>query len=110
MTSEQKLARLRALLGNDSSHYTDATLNEYLDFAEEEIINQVYAITGLPETPSMPSEYNGIQIFAVVNGLNTQGAESETTHGENGITRTFKYPDMVQYIRNNVFPYVKVVK
>lgn len=49
------------------------------------------------------------QINAVIAGYSISGAEGEVTHSENGISRTFKYEDMVNYIRSHVIPIAKVI-
>ena len=41
--------------------------------------------------------------MAVLAGYNMIGAENQTSHTENNISRAFKYSDMLDYIRNNVF-------
>jgi hypothetical protein len=47
-------------------------------------------------------QFDTVQIMAVVAGYGLQGAENQTNHNENGIQRSFKYSDMVDYIRAHV--------
>jgi hypothetical protein len=47
-------------------------------------------------------------IMAVVVGYGLMGAEGQTSHAENGISRQFKYADMTDYIHRNVTPYAYV--
>jgi hypothetical protein len=75
--------------------------------AGEEILNWMY-INHPDERPEgveaiVPIRYSMVQIHAVVNGYSHKGAEGETVHNENGINRTFRYDDMIAYIRSNVF-------
>ena len=109
MTRSDKLDNLKILLGI-SNNDEDAQLNVYLDMAETEIMNWLYSSTGedVNEYP-FPERYDWTQINACIAGFNLSGAENQVTHSENGISRTFKYSDMVEYIHAHVFPYVGVV-
>lgn len=55
------------------------------------------------------AEYDMVQVMACVDGFNTRGVEGQTGHDENDINRTFKYPDMLSYIRSNVVQIAGVV-
>ena len=46
--------------------------------------------------------------MAVIVGLGLSGAEGQTVHNENGISRSFSYPDMAAYIRRRISPYAYV--
>lgn len=109
MTEAQKLIMVKALLGiTDSTE--DSTLEMYLAFSKQEIINWKYSSVGIPEKADVPQEDETTQIMAVVNGFSISGAENETMHIENGISRMFKYTDMVNYIRNHVIAYAGGLK
>ena len=108
MTEAEKLTSLKAILGFADTTY-DTQLSAYLALAKAEVLGWLYS--GLtPETvTAVPSQYEVTQIFAVVSGFNLQGAEGQTSHSENGISRQWKYEDMVAYIRNHVTSYAGVV-
>jgi hypothetical protein len=83
-----------------------------------ELIDYGLSVTGTPvdgetitvkytETPL--SEYDTAMIQACVVGYGLQGAEGQTAHSENGINRTFKYSDMVDYLHRNVPAYVGIL-
>ena len=111
MTDAQKLEIVRTLLDDGSGYIpSDETLNTYISVAGNEILAWMYhLIGGVPEdVTAVPSKYEGIQIYAVVVGWTHAGAEGETAHIENGVHRDFKYSDMLDYIHNNVLPYVRV--
>lgn len=95
-------SKLHILLTDTS---LDAELLINLDIAGTEILNWVY--TNKPDKRStvteVPLKYEITQVMAVVNGYSHEGAEGETVHNENGINRTFKYDDMIAYIRANTF-------
>ncbi len=54
------------------------------------------------------AEFDTTMVMAVVNGYSQSGAEGQTGHSENGISRQWKYEDMVAYIRAHVAPMVGV--
>ena len=108
MTDQEKLNNLIALLGASESDSDLLTI--YLNQAEAEIMNWLYSSTAEDPTEfPFPSRYDWVQINACIAGFNLSGGENETHHAENGITRDFKYSDMVDYIHGHVFPYVGVV-
>lgn len=110
MTSAEKLAKVKLMLGDDVDSSDDTTLNGYLDLAKEAIINHMYSVAKPSyQVFDVPSKYEAVQIFAVVAGFNMTGAEGETIHIENGIDRHFKYADMLAYVENHVLPLARVV-
>ena len=111
MTDAQKLTTLKVLLEDGSGYMpSDETLQTYLDIAGNEIVEWMYHLVGgVPEgATAVPSKYDGTQVYAVVAGWTHAGAEGEDTHIENGVHRKFTYADMIEYIHNNVLPYVRV--
>jgi hypothetical protein len=55
------------------------------------------------------AEYDTTQVMACVVGFGLSGAEGQISHNENGIQRSFKYADMVMYLRQNVPAYIGVL-
>ena len=111
MTAEQKLATVKTLIEDGSGYMpADETLETYIGIAGNEILAWMYhLIGGVPEdVTAVPSKYEGIQIYAVVVGWTHAGAEGQGLSIENGVHRDFKYSDMLDYIHNNVLPYVRV--
>lgn len=107
MTADEKLLTLKIVLEiEDNSE--DKVLNTYLSMAEREIISWRYSRITEDTPTEVPAEYEQTQIFAVVAGYSQGGAENQTSHSENGISRTFKYEDMIAYIRSHVIPFVKI--
>ena len=96
----------------DGSGYmpSDNTLNTYIELAGNEILAWKYhLIGGVPEgVTAVPTDYDGIQIYAVVVGWTHAGAEGQGLSIENGVHRDFKYSDMLDYIHNSVVPYARV--
>ena len=108
MTDADKLAMLETLLKGDQEKPDEETLMIYLEMAKHEILGWRYSFSAA--TPDeLPAEYDMTQVYAVLAGLTTSGAENETSHTENGIARVFKHSDMIAYIRAHVRPICKVV-
>ena len=109
MTTAQKLSAIKAMMSiTDSSQ--DALLTTYLDMSTQAILQWKYSLVGVPDgLTDVDPEDEITQIHAVIAGYNIRGAENQTSHNENQIYRTFDANDMVDYIRNKIIPYAKVV-
>lgn len=109
MTPGDKLTAIKRILGIEGDS-EDELLETYLSMAWHEIVSWRYSYIANAEEPQeVPSEYETTQIFAVVAGYSQGGAENQTSHSENGISRSFKYEDMIAYIRSHVIPFAKVL-
>jgi len=111
MTNAQKLQTLKVILDDGSGYApSDETLDTYLSLAGNEILSWMYhLIGGVPEEiDEVPTKYDGIQIYAVAAGWTHAGAEGQTVSIENGVHRHYVYSDMLDYIHNNVLPFVRV--
>lgn len=108
MTQNEKLDRLKRILGESSTKY-DAILMDYLVMAKEGILEWYYAnYEDIPEgVNDIPVKFQSVQIWAVVAGFNLRGAENQSVHNENGISRSFNASDMLQYIRKNIDPLIR---
>ena len=108
MTDAEKLAQVKSLM-NITDTGSDAQLAVFLSFAQSEILNWLYSGKTPDGITGVPARYEPTQVMSVVAGYGLQGAENQTAHSENGISRTFKHEDMVAYIRSHVAAYVGVV-
>ena len=107
MDNAAKREMVISLLGASDSVSED-TIDAYLTAAGKEILAWRYSYSD-QSVDSVPPEYEMTQIYAVIAGYSQSGAEGQMSHSENGIARTFKYPDMLRYIRANVIPLCGVV-
>ncbi len=108
MTSVEKLAMLKSLLkisGTDA----DTELTTHLNFCKLEILAWLYSGKTPEGITDVPAQYEPTQIMACVAGYGISGAEGQTAHSENGISRMWKYEDMVAYVRAHVAAYVQVI-
>ena len=110
MTAQEKLNTLKVLLDDGGTLPSDEKLTVYLNLAGQEILNWKYhLIGGVPaEVTDVSSDEVITQIYAVIAGYTHAGAEGQSKHVENGITRDFKHEDMLGYIHENVLCYVRV--
>lgn len=109
MTEAQKLTYIKQMVGIEGTA-EDSLINAYLALATQEILNWKYSLIGIPTgKTAVDAEDEITQIHAVVAGYNIRGAENQTSHNENQIYRTFDANDMVDYIRQKVIPYARVV-
>jgi hypothetical protein len=111
MTDAEKLNTVKVLLGDGGGTVpSDNTLRTYIEIAGKEILNWKYhLIGGVPDSAvSVPVLEEVKQVYAVIAGYTHAGVEGQSSHSENGIARVFKYGDMLQYIHDNVLPYVRV--
>lgn len=111
MTDAEKLTTLKVLLEDGSGYMpTDETLNTYLTLSKNEILSWMYhLIGGVPtDATEVPAKYETIQIYSVIAGWTHAGAEGQIVSIENGVHRHFSTVDMLDYIHNNILPFVRV--
>lgn len=108
MDIDDKVDMLITLLGVEKSRQLTNALEVYLDTASREIINWRYSYAE-SKPDKVPEEYEMTQVYAVIAGYSISGAENQTRHSENGISRVFKYEDMIAYIRGHVIPIARCI-
>ena len=109
MTDEEKLNLVKSILTLDDSS-EDEHIRAYLTVSEREILDWRFSYLSEDRRPEeVPPEYEMTQVYAVVAGYSQSGAENQTAHTENGIQRTFRHADMIDYIRTHVLAYVGVI-
>ena len=109
MTEVEKLALCRAMVGQpaDSEGWSDDVLVSYLAIAGRKILNRAYpyddAITEIPR------RYGYLQCEIATYLLNKRGAEGETSHSENGISRGYENADVPDSMLSEVIPHCGLV-
>jgi hypothetical protein len=86
MTNEEKRTALAASLAPDTA--TDEVLDNVLADAEALVLNRMYPF-GYPDGTVVPPRYERIQIQLAVELYSKRGAEGQTSHSENGISRNW---------------------
>ena len=106
LNDDEKIGMIVALSGCQDVLQTEYEfIATCLEVAKREIVSW----RGLPACAEVPEEYEMTQIYAVIAGYSQSGAEGQLSHSENGIGRTFRHADMIDYIRAHVLPLVKVI-
>ena len=90
MEDSQKLSELRTIL--DPSDDSDAVLLSYLSQAKDVILNRMYPYLDYKvySELTLPQRYEYKQIQLAAYLLNKRGAEGQTRHIENGVSRTYQ--------------------
>lgn len=86
MTNAEKRAALAVTLAPDTD--TDEVLDNVLADAEALVLNRMYPY-GYPDDSVVPARYERIQIQLAAELYSKRGAEGQTGHSENGITRSW---------------------
>ncbi|MFA5675450.1 MAG: phage head-tail connector protein [Christensenellales bacterium] len=108
MSDAEKLAQVKSLM-NITDTDLDAQLAVFLSFAKNEILAWLYSGKTPDGVTDVPAQYEPTQLMAVVAGYGLIGAENQVAHIENGVHRSFKYEDMIAYIRAHVIARAIVV-
>jgi hypothetical protein len=98
MTNAEKLNVVRTYIGADPNA-TDALISVYLDDAEEAILNRRFPF-GIPDGESVPSCYERLQCRLAYEMYLRRGAEGETDHNEDGVSRKYASADYEEILRN----------
>jgi hypothetical protein len=101
-----KLQTLKLLTGATDSE--DDLLLALLSLAEGKILERLYPYDHSKET--LPTRYVGKQIEIAVYLYNKQGAEGQTAHSENGISRTYESADVPESMLRGITPFVGGIK
>jgi hypothetical protein len=107
MTNEEKLTMLRVMVDTDSEGWTDEILLTYLTIAGRKIIDKAYPYDDTVEL--VPRRYEILQCEIAAYLLNKRGAEGETSHSENGISRSYENADVPKSMLDIVTPYCGVI-
>lgn len=97
----EKLQSLKKLIQPDIA--SDELLNELLDAAESIVLNRRFPF-GYAEGTSVPSQYEYIQVRVAVELFNKMGAEGQTGHNENGISRSWESSDVSPSLLKQILP------
>lgn len=106
---KQKLDVLRTLCGQDSEVLDDNLLNEYLDQAAEIILQKCYPstfdVTGL----LVPRRYSRLQCDIANELIQKRGAEGESHHNEDGVSRSYENSGISRTLLKRIVPFAHVL-
>ena len=104
MTQEEKLTALKSMVGNSDP---DEVLSTYLDFAGSKILAKAYPYQN--DVTEVPVQYAHLQVEIAAYMLNKRGAEGQTSHTENGVSRSYDNGDIPSSMLKAVIPYCGVI-
>lgn len=103
MTESQKLERLKVLSGETD----ESVLSTFLDLAGERILRRAYPFCS--DIRDVPIKYHSTQIDIALYLLNKRGAEGETAHSENGISRSYESATVPDSMLKHITPHASVL-
>ena len=101
MTNEQKIEKLKVLISPDTA--SDLLLSYLLEQSEGIILNRRYPF-GPPEGATLSALHEQIQLRVAVELFSKMGAEGQTEHAENGITRKWEAGDVSPSLLRTIVP------
>lgn len=105
MTEQEKLTALKAMVGGSD---TDEVLSTYLLIAGKKIIARAYPYKD--DVTEVPSKYDTLQLEIAAYLLNKRGAEGQTSHSENGVSRSYENADVPASMLKAVTPHCGVIR
>ena len=101
MTNEEKAKEVVALLSPEE--VTQSDVLPYVLIAEEIMLNRLYPFR---QDAMLPTQYDRLHCLATVELWSHRGAEGQTGHSENGISRTWASSILSPLIINILIPQV----
>ena len=105
MKQTEKLTLLKAMVGSADS---DDVLLAYLDIAGGKILNRAYPFGA--DLTEIPARYDFLHCEIAAYLLNKRGAEGQTGHSENGISRSYESADVPESLLGAVTPMIGVIR
>ena len=104
MTNKEKISALKVMVGNED----DEILSTYLMLAGKKILSRAYPYDDT--VSSVPYQYEALQLEIAAYLINKRGAEGQTAHSENGISRTYENADVPSSMLKSITPHCGVIK
>ena len=98
MTEVEKLKMLKTMTGETD----EELLFTYLFIASDKIIKRAYPYDN--SVTEVPDRYAYTQLEIAAYLLNKRGAEGQTSHSENGISRTYEDGDIPANLLREIVP------
>ena len=105
MANANLLNELRLMVGANTSE--DALLLMYLTTAERAILNRLYPMDEGEHL--VPARYASRTVEIAAYLYNKRGAEGETSHSENGISRSYENGSIPDSMFSDISPYGSVI-
>lgn len=99
MLEVEKIELVKTMTGETN----ESTVSAYLGLAGNKICRKAFPFD--PTVTDVPEQYGFTQVEIAVYLLNKRGAEFETSHSENGISRTYEDADVPSSIMRSITPF-----
>jgi len=103
MTPQEKLALLELMTDETS----ETVLSAYLGLAGQIVFEKAFPFGTYPET--MPAQYDGVHVEIAAYMINKRGAEGETVHLENGVSRHWEDGGVSSSLLRRIVPFAGVI-
>lgn len=101
MTNDQKIEQMQKMLGEEQN---PVVLGIYLQQSKQLILNKRYPFGEQPQ--EVEPRYEQLQIELAISLFNERGAEGQSSHNENGVSRSWRTKDEIM---NDVVPYASAL-
>lgn len=98
---------LKATLSRLTGETDDVILDTFLEVAGRKIIEKCYPYRS--DVTEVPEKYIGTQLEISAYLLNKRGADGETAHDENGISRTYENASVPDSMLRGVIPFASTI-
>lgn len=98
MLETEKIEMVKSMTGEAS----DGVVSAYLKIAGNKICRKAYPFD--PTVTEVPEQYSLLQVEIAVYLLNKRGADGESAHSENGISRTYENGDVPPSMLRQIVP------
>ena len=103
MTDTEKLTMLKAMTGEKD----ERVLSTYLSIAGNKVLKRAYPFNSTVTVVPDRYAYNQVEIAAYL--VNKRGAEGETAHSENGISRSYEDGDVPPTLLREIVPCASLI-
>lgn len=107
MTQEQFIEKMQIMIDDNSSN--TGVLSVYLDLARDVIKKRLYPFANT-ENVELDSRYDYKVLEIACYLYNKRGAEGETSHSENGVSRAYENGHIPQSMLADLIPFAGVPK
>ena len=101
------MTQLERLKIRITENVTDIELEDILESAKAVILSRRFPFGEQPE--EIENKYKDLQIRIAVEMFNKRGAEGETAHSENGVSRSYASANVSEDLLKEITPKVGVV-
>ena len=102
MTDEEKLTMLKSM----TEETDNDVLSTYLTLAKGVVLSRAYPNT---QEDTVPAKYDTVHVEIAAYMLNKRGAEGETAHSENGVSRSYEDGDIPPTLLRRILPMAGVI-